>query len=361
MRVRLLVFMIILAALALPAFAEFEEFTVTNSGFSRTISGTENLLKTTKIFANGVQILAQPSVEFMIDLSFKGKMITLVPSDFNIKAQDSVVRNRETCDRIELHCTYEGLPLIVYVDYFSDPRFNYQAKSITISPCKEAAGAVIKRVVIDYFQLNKEFLPLTFGLKPVTSSGIGAIDSKSGKGIYFLALGQGAKALCDDSHNMVILEDTNTPVENGFQTGRAILCAAGGTPETLFSGYRQFLMNTYYGNLARDSKFTALKKHFASYFAVSQPVSLGSDNKLDGEAHIVDGKGMILLFNRLSEPVKAQLPLADALLALNGDLKLSDWSKLDKPEDMGAHKSTDKVEIEVPAGGFKIIGVNVED
>jgi hypothetical protein len=82
-------------------------------------------------------------------------------------------------------------------------------------------------------------------------------------------------------------------------------------------------------------------------------------NNVDGEGHIVDNKGFIILFNPSDKPQKVTLPLDEPELELRGALKLSDWTDAASPSSLGNAKAGDKFEIELAPASTKIIGVNM--
>ena len=74
---------------------------------------------------------------------------------------------------------------------------------------------------------------------------------------------------------------------------------------------------------------------------------------------IIGNKGFILLFNPSREQRKVALPLDELGLELRGELKLSDWTELDSPIDMGSARAGDRVEIDMDPVSAKIIGINI--
>jgi len=344
------------------AWGEFDELKVNNAGFERVISGTSNVVKTTHVRIGGVEMLDQPSVEFMIEVEYKGETISLVPSDFDIKGIDSAAKGKERRTGVELRSRYWGLPLLVYIDYWRDERNQYQQKSINIPPCKGAAGAVLKRVTIESFHFGNLIVPLAptaSGFANDAKSCFAAIDPKSGKGLCF-DLPSG-KAQFVRGHSLYAYEEMTAPVENGYETGRLALGAASGKPEAAFTAYRQMLLETRYPLLAKNPKLAALRKRFGPCFAVRQYLPpCSEDGRVEGEGCVAGNKGFVFLFNSGPEAAKALLPLSSPALNVSGDLKLSDWTSLDGASDMGTKRPEDKVEIDVPARGYRVIGVNID-
>ena len=80
---------------------------------------------------------------------------------------------------------------------------------------------------------------------------------------------------------------------------------------------------------------------------------------VDGEGHIVDNSGFVVLFNPSQESRKVLLPLDEPGLGLSGELRLSDWSELESGVDMGVAKPGDLVEVTLPPVSAKIIGINI--
>ncbi len=81
---------------------------------------------------------------------------------------------------------------------------------------------------------------------------------------------------------------------------------------------------------------------------------------IDGEGHIIDNKGFIVLFNPADKVQKIALPLGESELELSGEITLSDWTELDAPMDMGRVEVGDQIDLELQPLSFRIIGVNVE-
>lgn len=360
MQVRsLIIAIVILMVTAGAAWAEFEELSFANDGLVRVVSGTINILKTTKLLAGGAKLIDQPSVEVMVEIEHKGNLMTLVPSDFDIKTIDTVTKGKELQTRIELRSRDADLPLLVYVDYWRDPKKQYQQKSINVPACKALTGTILKRITIDSIQFSDAIQPIALaesGFVNETKNSIAAFEPKSSKGICFDF--PSGKAEINRWKNLIAYEEMNVPLETGYTTGRISLGVISGKPDAMFKSYRQMLLETRYPILANDPKFAALRKRFGTCFAACQ--YLPDDGHVNAEGHITDNKGFILLFNTGSEASNVSLPLSNPGLSLSGDLKLSDWTSLDKSTDMGVKKTEDKIEIEVPAKGYRIIGVNID-
>lgn len=109
-------------------------------------------------------------------------------------------------------------------------------------------------------------------------------------------------------------------------------------------------------------KMFAFRKAFAPYFNVYQHILNFPDGQsVDGEAHLINGQGFLLLYNPTKADLKLDLPLGEPALELNPaqNYSLSDWSNLDSAQSFGTARTTDKISVTVPAVGWKIIGVNM--
>jgi len=109
-------------------------------------------------------------------------------------------------------------------------------------------------------------------------------------------------------------------------------------------------------------KMFTFRKAFAAYFNDYQHILNFPDGRqVDGEAHIIDGQGFLLLYNPTSGPLKIDLPLNEASLELNPTTRynLSDWSNLDSGQNLGSAIPADKISVTVPALGWKVIGLNM--
>lgn len=363
MRVLCLIAGILLLVATAAMCEDFEELAIRNAGTTRVLSGKSNVLKTIRVVSGGLQVLDPPAVELMIEIEVNGKRETLTPGDFDIKSIDKVTDGREVQTSIELRGTNPDLPLTVYVDYWCDPRLQYQQKSITIAPSKRPAGAVIKRVTIESMMFAKPIValaPAAAGFSNDSKSGFAAVDPKSGKGVCFSF--PSGRAEFVRGRSLIAYQEIDVPVEKGYKTGRLSMGAVSGTPEAAFAAYRQMVIETQYPVLAKNSRFAALRKQFARCFAgcgYLPPCS--EDGRVDAQSHVADNKGFILLFNPDSAAKTVALPLSDAGLGLSGDLKISDWTTFESPASLGTKKSGERLEIEVPAGGFRMVGVNIDD
>ncbi len=358
--VAIAVFAMLVAAVTAGA-GEFEEMKLETAGLTRTVSGTLNILKTTGLTVGETQLLDQPSVEVMLELEVNGERITMVPSDFDIKDINHASKNKERQTGIELRSHLWGYPITVYVDYWNDERNQYQQKSITVTPSRLPAGAVIRRITVASLRLVDAAVPVAAsesGFVNEAKSAFAAVEPKSGSGLCW-DFPSGLIAY-SSRHWLTAYVEANVPLEKGFKTERLTLGAVYGKPDAAFANYRQTLLESRYPALAKNAKLAALRKQYKECFAACQYVPpCSADGSVDAEGHAAGGKGFVLLFNPTADARNAVLPLSEKTLGLSGELKLSDWTELDKPSDLGVRKADEKLEIEVPADGYKIIGVNV--
>ena len=430
--------------LCAPSLAQ-EETVFKNAGLSRTVSAAAQIIKTSKLEAGG-QMLDGPSVEFMLEIELKGARITLVPSDFDIKETSELTRNREVETSVRLDSHYDGLPITIYLNYFREPKNAYMQKSITVSPCKAAAGSVLKLVVIDDMRLREQFVPcapidriaggengIVFDLANLgerfafdRDSSFAAIDRKSNRGLFFLVASPRGREMFTTRRSLVLSEEMDAPLEKGFETARATIGAVNGPPEVLYKRFRDFIWNnccaarretngesTVYAASEQDAPASvvhrlgamalirfasdancdclqarrrlfnegfalpcrvvapngcapkpgldSLKQRFPQFFGTYQQVLAFPDGQnVDGEAHIMDNKGFIVLHNPSDKPQRVAIPLNEPGLELKGALKLADWTQPDTPSSLGTARPDDKVEVEIPAGSVKFIGINIE-
>ena len=109
-------------------------------------------------------------------------------------------------------------------------------------------------------------------------------------------------------------------------------------------------------------KLFAFRKRFENYFNAYQHVLGFPDGKhIDGEGHVVDGKGFVVLVNPTDSEQSVKLPLDDAELELSAKKKhkLSDWSNLAAGVLLDP-ATTDKAPLmELGPLEVKYIGVNI--
>ena len=358
--------------------ATSEEVVIKNAGFTRTLSYGAGILKTSKIEANGVQILDQPSVELMIDIEDKGENVTLIPSEFDIKSVIKGGDERETTITAKLQCRRVDYPLAIEITYTAGLKAEYQQKSISVMPCKKLRNATLRRISIDDFNFKGDYLPVTPLNKvelldtkadDVASpsdfvfdkrSDFGAYDPKASKGFYFYS--DAAKPACifTPGHYLSISEQMNVALDKGYDTSKTIIGAVAGSPDVLFARYRVLTLNAQFASLGRAKQFAAFKKRFDSYFSICHYSAKGQSlNNVSQEVHIINDQGLLVLINSSNEPQKIMLPLAAAGLKSTDALRLSDWSSLDSPVDLGLVQLTDKIEVELPPSVPRIIGINL--
>lgn len=362
----------LLFALAAPGVNAASEFSANlrNSGLARTISNAAGILKTTRLEANRAQMLRHPSVEFLIEIEHQGGLTILAPGDFRFHEATAGKRNQEQQRRVELRCIREGFPLVVYVDYYIEPRASYQQKAIVVRPCAQPEGAVLKRIVIEDMSFRSEFAPLAPAEKADGGSGFGAIDPGAKRGVFFFVGSRIGREWYSSRGGLMMWEETDVPLSKGHQTGRATIGAAAGPPETLYERYREFAWNAclaWHGdgdgtNAAGDftNRFQAFRNRFVQYFAARTFVSTPLDGRgFDCEAYTAGGRGFLVLFNPARQPKAVRLPLDVSGLGLSGEVKLYDWTGLDSAAAMGAANPGDGVEIELAPVSARIIGINV--
>lgn len=110
------------------------------------------------------------------------------------------------------------------------------------------------------------------------------------------------------------------------------------------------------------AKMFAFRKQFAPYFNTYQHVLGFPDGQnVEGEAHLMDGKGFILLYNPGETEQTINLPLNEPELELSaGQLyNLSDWSELSSNYSIGEAHPGDSFSVNVPALGWRVIGINL--
>jgi len=244
--------------LACGAFAD-NEYVIKNSVMTRTMSVMGGPLRTTKLEAGGAQFLSQATVEFMIDIDNKGKGVYLAPSDFDIGGVETDRFDTEVRTTFKLQSRAEGVPLTIYLRYHRTQDSPFLQKSIEVTPCKEMAGAILRRVMLEDVQLKPEFVSVSpvdrFGGasgeadKPDLTdaktrfvfggvSSYAAIDRKSNRGLLFYMDSLYGREAYMPGVGISLYEDLCVPLEKGHQTGRATLATVSGPPEVLFKRFR---------------------------------------------------------------------------------------------------------------------------
>lgn len=104
------------------------------------------------------------------------------------------------------------------------------------------------------------------------------------------------------------------------------------------------------------------RKQYADYFNVYQHVLGFPDGmNIDGEAHLINGKGFILLFNPTNTAKQVDLPLSEPELELKAGVyyNISNWTELSNGVSLGQARPGDKMTLTIPGYGYKIIGINM--
>ncbi|MCX8053732.1 MAG: alpha-galactosidase [Armatimonadetes bacterium] len=110
-------------------------------------------------------------------------------------------------------------------------------------------------------------------------------------------------------------------------------------------------------------KLFAFRKRFEKYFDVYQHVLGFPDGKqVDGEGHIIDESGFIVLVNPTQEPQSVKVPLDEPELELDPNKKhvLTDWSNLERGVPIGSFATDSGPEIQFAPLEVKYIGVNLD-
>lgn len=132
-------------------------------------------------------------------------------------------------------------------------------------------------------------------------------------------------------------------------------CQAGGSVdlEQAGSAFIEFL-----------SKLYAWRETFAGYFTVYQHILGFPDGEnVDGEGHIVDGKGFLILINPTEQEKSVNLPLDEPELELSigQKYKINDWSNLENGKFLGRVQVGEKFEIDLAPREVKFIGIDIDE
>lgn len=106
------------------------------------------------------------------------------------------------------------------------------------------------------------------------------------------------------------------------------------------------------------------RKRFEPYFRVYQHILGFPDGvNVDGEGHIINGKGFLLLVNPSEEPQSVILPLDEPELEIPSDKTYSvyDWSDFETGHFLGRAKPGADFLIEIAGNEVKVIGVDIRD
>lgn len=107
----------------------------------------------------------------------------------------------------------------------------------------------------------------------------------------------------------------------------------------------------------------AFRKRFERYFNTYQHVlGFPDGQRIDGEGHIIDGSGFIILINPTDQIRKIILPLDEPELELSADKQhqLTDWSTLARGLPLDSATIAEPPEMELAPLEVRFIGVNVE-
>jgi hypothetical protein len=109
-------------------------------------------------------------------------------------------------------------------------------------------------------------------------------------------------------------------------------------------------------------KLFAFRKRFERYFDTYQHVlGFPDGRRVDGEGHLIDQTGFIVLVNPTREEQTVRVPLDEPELELDADTKheLTDWSNLERNIPMGSFTIDSAPEIDLTPLEVKYVGVNV--
>ena len=108
-------------------------------------------------------------------------------------------------------------------------------------------------------------------------------------------------------------------------------------------------------------KLFAFRKRFERYFDTYQHVLAFPDGRrVDGEGHVIDGAGFIVLVNPIREAQAVRVPLDEPELELDSgrEHELTDWSNLERGIPIGSFTIDAAPEIEMGPLEVRYIGVN---
>jgi hypothetical protein len=109
-------------------------------------------------------------------------------------------------------------------------------------------------------------------------------------------------------------------------------------------------------------KMLTWRKRFAQYFTVYQHILGFPDGEsVDGEGHIIDEKGFLILINPTQEEQTMNLPLDEPELELSVGKSYSiyDWSGFERAKYLGKAKFGKDFEIDLAPLEVKIVGVDL--
>lgn len=109
-------------------------------------------------------------------------------------------------------------------------------------------------------------------------------------------------------------------------------------------------------------KLFAFRKRFSDYFDTYQHLlGFPDGEQVDGEGHIINGKGFIVLVNPTERDQTVNLPLAEPELELepNRDYSLTDWSGLEEGQPIGKARRDDEFAVTLGPLEVKYIGLDI--
>lgn len=111
-------------------------------------------------------------------------------------------------------------------------------------------------------------------------------------------------------------------------------------------------------------KMFTWRKRFEPYFSVYQHILGFPDGEnIDGEGHIIDGKGFLILINPTNEEKSVNLPLDEPELELSAgkSYEITDWSDLQTGKPLDKARVGAKYELTLAQLEVKIIGVDISN
>lgn len=110
-------------------------------------------------------------------------------------------------------------------------------------------------------------------------------------------------------------------------------------------------------------KLFGFRKRFADYFDTYQHVlGFPDGHQIDGEGHIIDNRGFIVLVNPTRETLSVRVPLSEVELELHENVahELTDWTNLERGVPIGRFDIDGGPELELGPLEVKYIGVNID-
>lgn len=246
--------------------ADSEEFAVKNQALARSVTFRSGTLKTRSLAVNGVNVLDGPSIEFLIDLDYRGGRIVLAPSDFAVTGLKVSTHARETRTVLDLASKRQDVPVRLQLNYWAQHDASYLQKSLVIRPCASARGAVVRRVTLEDLSLQGDFTPvapadrysgnaqhypkadlreLKTRFRTDAEANYVAMDPVAQRGLFFFVSSLFGTEVVGRRGALRMTEEIFTPLENGFTSARATIGTACGGPEVLYKRFREFLWQNY--------------------------------------------------------------------------------------------------------------------